>query len=125
VRVRPVLGRIFLYPIKGLDPVEVKAVKTTPRGSLEYDRRLALFDREGNVISGKREKRIHLVRSVYDLERGSVRLVWGGETCTFSFEDREAMGEFFSWVLGYRAEVRECLEGGFPDDRKAHGPTVG
>ena len=76
------------------------------------------------MISGKREKRIHLVRSVYDLERGSVRLVWGGETCTFSFEDREAMGEFFSWVLGYRVEVRECLEGGFPDDRKAHGPTV-
>ncbi|GAB6066142.1 hypothetical protein JCM9492_12340 [Aquifex pyrophilus] len=34
------------------------------------------------------------------------------------------MSEFFSEFLGYKVFMKKNERGGFPDDRKAHGPTV-
>ena len=120
----PYLSRIRLYPVKGLDPIEVKECETTHKGSLRGDREFALFDRRGKIVSCKREKRLHRIRSRYDLEALEIHLEWEGKEYSFSLEDTKDLGDFFSDILGYRVEVRRSDEGGFPDDRKAHGPTV-
>ena len=120
---KPYLARIRIYPIKGLDPVEVESVRTTPSGSLEHDREFALFDEEGNVISGKRERKIHTIRSEVDFETQIFRFGYEGKVYEFSFEETRAVEDFFSEVFGYKVFLRRSAEG-FPDDRKAHGPTL-
>ncbi len=118
------IARILIYPIKGLDPVEVDSARTTPKGSLEHDREYALFDQEDRPISGKREKKIHRIRSEYDLQTGVVRLIYEGKSYEFTFEERKALEDFFSEVFGYKVSLKRDSEGGFPDDKKAHGPTL-
>jgi len=117
------LSRILLYPIKGLDAVEVEEAQTTPKGSLLYDRFIALFDEEGKVVSCKREKRLHLIRASYDLNDMRVTLSYNGMRETLSLDDEDSLSLWFSEVLGYKVSARKN-ENGFPDDRKAHGPTL-
>ena len=119
----PYLSRIRIYPIKGLDPVELEEVSTTPKGSLEHDREFALFDEEGNIISGKRERRIHRIRSEVDFETSIFRFKYEGKVYEFSFEETRALEDFFSEIFGYKVFLKRSSEG-FPDDRKAHGPTL-
>ncbi len=120
----PYLSRIRVYPIKALDPLEVDSCEITPKGSLKNDREIAIFDSKGRVVSGKREKKIHRIRSRYDLKAREVFVEWEGEEYSLSLEDLKGLSDLFSEILGYRVEVRQFPEGGFPDDRKAHGPTV-
>jgi len=119
----PYLSRIRIYPIKGLDPVEVSSAATTPSGSLEHDREFVLFDEEDKVVSGKREEKIHRIRSEVDLETEVFRFRYEGKVYEFSFEETRAVEDFFSEVFGYRVFLKRFPEG-FPDDRKAHGPTI-
>ena len=120
---KPLLVRIRIYPIKGLDPVEVETAEFTERGSLLHDREFALFDESGNVVSGKREKKIHRIRSEVDFEKGTFRFRYEERVYEFNFEERRALEDFFSEVLGYRVYLKRSASG-FPDDRKAHGPTL-
>lgn len=119
----PFLTRIRIFPIKGLDPLEVQSARVLPSGSLEHDREFALYDEEGNVISGKREKKIHRIRSEADFETGVFRFKYEGKVYEFTFEETKAIEDFFSEVFGYRVFLKRSEEG-FPDDRKAHGPTL-
>jgi len=121
---RPVLARIRIFPFKGLDPVEVSAASIVENGSLKHDREFALFDEEGRPVSGKREKRIHRIRSQIDFETEIMRFRYGRKVYEFSFSEEKAVEDFFSEILGYRVFLRRSVRGGFPDDRKAHGPTV-
>ncbi len=118
------LSKILIYPFKGLDPVEVDSADFTEEGSLQHDREFALFDEEGNVISTKREKKIHKIRSEIDLDTHVVRISYEKETHEFTLEELKPMEDFFSEVMGKRIVIKRREEGGFPDDRKAHGPTV-
>ncbi len=118
------IAKILIYPIKGLDPVEVQESRTVEKGSLEGDRRLALFDAEGKVVSGKREKKIHRIRASYLLEENRVLLRAPDSEGEFYMEELKKMSEWFSEVLGYRVFLKCSQEGGFPDDTKAHGPTL-
>ena len=121
--IRPVLSKILIYPIKGLDPTEVKESETTEKGSLKLDRFIGLFDESGKKVSGKREKTLHRIRAVYDLESFSVRLAFSGKEETFDLEDTHSLGKWFSEILGYRVLAKKFPEG-YPDDKKAHGPTL-
>jgi len=120
---KPYLSKILIYPIKGLDPVEVESVSVSPSGSLMHDREFALFDEEDKVISGKRERRIHRIRSEIDLDTGVVFLRYEGKSYKFTLDEVKVIEDFFSEVFGYRVFLRRS-EGGFPDDREAHGPTI-
>jgi uncharacterized protein YcbX len=119
----PKVCRILIYPFKGLDPVEVREARILESGSLAHDREFYLVDREGRVVSGKREKRLHRVRCRADLEKEVFTFLWEGRTYTFPFEDLKGMGDMFSEMLGYRVEVRR-EPSGMPDDKKARGPTL-
>jgi len=119
------LYKILVYPIKSLPPVELLEARVTRYGMLEWDRLYAIFDGEGRVVNGKRERRIHLVRARYDLWRGLVYLsACCGEEEEFRLEgEEEEISRWLSRFLGYRVELRRRPEG-FPDDERFRGPTV-
>jgi uncharacterized protein YcbX len=121
---QPYLARIIVYPFKGLDGVELSSSRITSKGSLEYDREFALVDEEGNVVSCKREKKLHRIRLKADLRRESFTFTWGEESYSFGFDELENISAFFSEILGYRVYAKRFPDGGMPDDRKAHGPTL-
>ncbi len=116
--------KIRVYPIKGLDPVDVESTQTVKKGSLKHDREFAIFDEEGNAISGKREKNIHRIRAFYDLKAGTVKLEFKNQSESFVLEETKKISDWLSEVLGYRVFLKRSKDGGFPDDKKAHGPTV-
>jgi len=122
--VKAYVSKILIYPIKSLDPVEVERAELTERGSLLRDREFALFREDGKIVSAKREKRLHRIRSFVDFEKEIFEFRYEGKVYTFSFGESDKVGEFFSEILGYRVFIKRDPSGGFPDDKKAHGPTV-
>ncbi len=119
------LHTILVYPIKSLPPVELAEARVTEHGTLEWDRLYAIVDEKGRFVNGKRERRIHLVRARYDLQRGLVYLsACCGEEQEFRLEGEE--DEIAGWLsrfLGYRVRLVRRPEG-FPDDERLRGPTV-
>ena len=55
-----------VYPVKGLDGVDVDAARIREGGTLEYDREFALFDSEDRIVNGKWTDRIHELRTDFD-----------------------------------------------------------
>lgn len=68
------LTTILVYPIKGLDPVAVDSALIDTVGGLAFDRNYALFSRDGAYVNGRRNPRIHEIRSTYDLPQRTVTL---------------------------------------------------
>jgi uncharacterized protein YcbX len=120
------LDAIFVHPIKSLDPAPVESACIVTNGALAWDRRYAILDEDGEYVNGKREQRIHRVRSTFDLDAGTVTLrEQDGDPRTFHLDDDRA--ELESWlesVVGYPVDVVRDDEGGYPDDTDASGPTV-
>ncbi|WP_461829703.1 MOSC domain-containing protein [Aquifex sp.] len=115
--------RILLYPVKSLDPVEVKEAKITEKGSLKNDRLFYLVDEEGKIVNAKKEKKLHKIRCETDLETQKFTLRVNGETYELSFSELDKLSEILSDFLGYRVFLKR-EETGMPDDKKAHGPTL-
>ena len=124
----PFVVSIRVYPIKSLDPVELASVRVTRWGTLEYDRVYAIFDEKNRFVNGKREPRIQLIRTRYEL--GSRRLTVYASWCCSNeevFELDSEIDRFSKWlssVLGYQVSVKPRWEGGFPDDQRYNGPTI-
>jgi len=121
---KPYVYKLLIYPIKSLDPQEVSKVKVVEKGSLEHDREFALFTEEGKVVSAKKEPKLHRIRSFVDFGNEIFKFKYEGKEYLFSFSEEKKISDFFSEILGYRVYLRRNKEGGFPDDTKAHGPTV-
>jgi len=121
---KPYVYKLLIYPIKSLDPQEVSKVKVVEKGALEHDREFAFFTEEGKVVSAKKEPKLHRIRSFVDFEEGVFKFSYEGKEYTFSFGEESKVNDFFSEVLGYRVYLKRNEKGGFPDDTKAHGPTI-
>lgn len=121
-----VLGSIAIYPIKALDPVAMESARISPRGILEHDRTYALRDAKGTFINGKREPRVHRLRSTFDPGFGevSLRVEGDGAGAQFPLGERSKLNQWLSDYLGYPVQVEHESEAGFPDDTEAFGPTV-
>ncbi|MDJ1433427.1 MOSC N-terminal beta barrel domain-containing protein [Halostagnicola sp. A-GB9-2] len=121
------LEQILVYPVKSLDCTPVEAATIREHGGLEWDRRYAIVDEDGNYVNGKRERQIHGLRAEYDLERETIT-IWEhatGDSFSFHLEvDRDNFGSWLTCYFGYDVEVVRADEGGFPDDTDASGPTV-
>lgn len=123
----PFLERIFLYPIKALDPLEVGRARITPGGSLERDREFAVFNDAGKPVNGKREPLVHYLRTRYedDLSALTIRIEGKEEAYRFSLRhDASLLEEWFCNYFGRTVEVKRNATNGFPDDTGAWGPTV-
>ena len=122
----PKLSKIFIYPIKSLDGVAVNQATVLPGGALQYDRELAIVDENLKFVNAKRNAKIHLVRSQFDLHNRTISLhVEATPEQVFHLdEEREALEGWFSDFFGLKVKLQENLFMGFPDDLKSTGPTV-
>jgi len=123
----PHLAKIFVYPIKSLDGVEVSQVGLWEGGSLAHDREFALLDEDSKVINAKRKAEIHKIRSAFDLEARMITLWLEGNSAMQSFHldgDRPALEGWFSDYFGFPVTLAQNCHMGFPDDTEASGPTV-
>lgn len=139
----PHLSRIWLYPIKALDPWAVTAATIAPGGALQYDRRWAIVDErpypdrqaQGKAqpwVNGKREPKIHRLRSRFEpgtaqTQPDRVTLGWDSLDAAQTFAlvpGRSALTDWLSEGLGYPVSLAENLEQGYPDDPVSPGPTL-
>lgn len=131
----PYVARLFIYPIKSLDPLERDLVTILESGAIEGDRTWAIFDLNGNFINGKRDQKIHALRSrsggfgssQFDLETNSLTLQVQETHRTAKFnliKDREALCRWLEDYFGFPVKIEQNLKMGFPDDTISPGPTV-
>jgi uncharacterized protein YcbX len=150
----PVLDRITIYPVKSLDGLDVAEARVLPSGALEHDRRWQLTDLEGRVLNAKRSPLCHAIRAEFDLGGGdgrgepsrvganvihlavdpaaiTARAIPGverlGSLAAESFPlvpGPDGPCGWLSEVFGTGVLLLERVEGGFPDDRDAPGPTL-
>src|SRR5262245_44940425 len=125
------LARITLYPFKSLDPFSVDASIVLASGALEHDRRFALRDRAGAFINGKRDPRIHGIRTKFDIDdtvfsEVFIRAMGVSKyfDCFDTTKDRAALEAWFTNYFEAPVTIAENRVGGFPDDTEYPGPTV-
>ncbi|HTB21824.1 MAG TPA: MOSC N-terminal beta barrel domain-containing protein [bacterium] len=122
----PRLARIIIFPVKALDGLELPEAQVLPSGALAWDRRYAIFDEAGKYVNGKKNARVHLLRSSFDLGAGRLSL-WSAGLAKASFDvqaDREALEQWLKAFFGIPLSFRENAAAGFPDDTESPGPTV-
>jgi len=121
------LAKIWLYPIKSLDPIEVSSARIAPSGALVGDREFALFDQQGKYINGKNNPLVHRLRTSYDLPRRLVTMGVQGETTSVTLHldhQRPALVDWLSHFFGQPLEIRQNSEAGFPDDTESPASTI-
>ena len=140
----PTLDRITIYPVKSLDGVDVEESRVLACGALEHDRRWRLIDGDGRVMNAKRSAVFAAVRAEFDLESRRMSLFVDERALAAQALSAADLGrlsglarESFALVpgqggpCGWLAEalggdvlLEERVDGGFPDDRDAPGPTL-
>ena len=119
------LERIRVFPVKGLDGVDVHVADVLPGGTIEGDREFAFFDADGTVLNGKRSQRVHEFATDLDAETGLfVVETPAGETKQFDLSaDRQRAESWFSDYFDADLTLRRDGERGFVD-RREMGPSV-
>ncbi|NMG11543.1 MOSC N-terminal beta barrel domain-containing protein [Brasilonema sp. UFV-L1] len=123
----PYLAAIYIYPIKSLDKIDVNQAKILESGALEYDREFALFDEQGHFVNGKRNAKVHLLRSAFDADSKTLSLHIQGTDQKAIFhvgDERTLLETWLSDYFGFRVKFVQNTITGFPDDTHAKGPTV-
>lgn len=117
--------RISVYPVKGLDGIDVETTEILDGGTFRYDREFALFDTEGEVLNGKRTEQIHDLSTDFD----PVSKTFSVETTDGIIEqfdldtDDEMAAEWFSDYFSVDLNLRRDPALGFVD-RREMGPSV-
>ncbi len=131
IEIEPKLAQVTIYPIKSLDGKIVDRSKISAGGALEFDRRWAIVDADGNVVNAKRTAKIQQIRSRFDFDRSEDRLLVSLSTA----DDRNAqvfcltteldgIAIWLSDFFGFPVSLIENAIVGFPDDLAAYGPTI-
>jgi hypothetical protein len=123
----PHVSKLFIYPIKSLDRVSIESANVLKSGALKRDREFAIFDKSGHFVNGKRNQRIHAIRSEFDIETNiiSLRVEGTEQTNVFHLEkERQLLECWLSEFFGFPVEVKQNLDTGFPDDTASPGPTI-
>ncbi len=114
-----------LYPVKGLDGIDVTAAEILDGGTLAGDREFALFDESGDVLNGKRTDQVHDLETAYDRDAGTLAVETpAGTTATFALtEETERAADWFSDFFGTELALRRDTSLGYVD-RREMGPSV-
>ena len=119
------VSRLFIYPVKSLDRVEVDLVTILNSGAIRGDRTWALVDKTGNFVNGKRHQSIHAIRSQFDLETNTIKLQIKESVTSFNLlTQRELLTDYLSDYFGFTVQIEQNLDRGFPDDTISPGPTI-
>jgi uncharacterized protein len=123
----PYVAGIYLYPIKSLDGIKVENAQVLNSGALKFDREFAMFDSEGKYVNGKRNPKVHLIRSYFHQETRTVslQLLDGASPQVFDLDSQkkelnQALSDFFK----LKVALKQNTVMGFPDDTRSPGPTI-
>ena len=125
--IKPYVSRLYVYPIKSLDRTECDRVEILKSGAMKGDRTWAIFDLNGNFVNGKRNPKIHSLRSVFNLETKTVSLQTQetDKLNTFSLDNQqEDLCAWLSQYFGFEVKISQNLVMGFPDDTVSPGATI-
>lgn len=123
----PYLASIFIYPIKSLDPVAVNQATVLASGAIQQDRELAIVDAQGRFVNGKRNAKVHGLRSQWDTAAKTISLQVQDTQHKRVFHLEQDRTELESWLsdyFGFAVQLARNSLTGFPDDTIASGPTV-
>ncbi len=123
----PFLDKIIIYPIKSLDGLSISQATLLKSGALEYDRQWAIFTRNRKLINAKTNNQIYKLRATYSDSLSQVTLENKDNNLKQTFdleEERKEIEKFLSDYFGCVVYLKENKITGFPDDRKASGPTI-
>lgn len=122
----PRLAGICVYPIKSLDGVALDEARIGPGGALVGDRRYAVCDATGRFVNAKRTPAMHKIRAAFGPGLASVGLSTDERPVEWFRleEERAGIAAWLTDELGFEVGLVENLDGGFPDDVEASGPTV-
>lgn len=121
------VARICIYPIKSLDGIEVNTAKILTSGALKFDREFAIFDEQNKFVNGKRNRKVHLLRSQFNLEDRTVSLQLENSQPQQLFhldDEQKEINTVLSVFFGIKVHLKQNLVMGFPDDTNSPGPTI-
>jgi len=121
----PRLERLRIFPVKGLDGIDVEATEVLDGGTLAHDREFALFDAAGEVVNGKRTDRVHSLTTDFEPESKTFHVETAdGQSRQFELEnDRDSTAAWFSDYFDMDLTLRQNTSLGFVD-RRDMGPSV-
>ncbi|WP_049922253.1 MOSC domain-containing protein [Halopiger djelfimassiliensis] len=131
------IDRLRVYPVKGLDGIELEEATILEGGTLARDREFVLIDNDrnvsgspdpdGDVINGKRTDRVHDLATDFDPETGVLEVeAPDGDTDRFDLEadaDRERAEAWFGDFFDADLTLERDRSRGFVD-RRGMGPSV-
>jgi uncharacterized protein len=121
----PYVSRLFIYPLKSFDRVEVDRVTLLNSGAIKGDRTWALFDLKGNFVNGKRHQSIHAIRSQFDIETNTITIHIQETVKSFNLlSEKKLLAAYLSDYFGFTVKIEQNLDSGFPDDTISPGPTI-
>ncbi|AFZ42978.1 MOSC domain containing protein [Halothece sp. PCC 7418] len=119
------IAKILVYPIKSLDGVLCDYGTIVTPGTLNFDRRWAIFDDQGEYVNGKRNSRVHQLCTEFDLSQLIVTFRHNQGSVSFNLvTETDPMNQWLSEYFQQPVFLQEEAAGGFPDDLEAYGPTV-
>jgi uncharacterized protein YcbX len=114
--------------MKSLDGVRLDRVTVTAAGALAGDREFALFDQQGKVWNAKRSPALQRIRAAFTWAERTVVLgheEHGDRSAPLHLDrDGAAIAAWIGQQLGKTLTLKRDPMGGFPDDRRAWGPTI-
>lgn len=123
----PYVAAIFIYPIKSLDAVAVNQATFLASGALKQDREFAIADSQGKFVNGKRNPKVHLLRSTWDETTKTITLQIQNTAEKQIFNLLKETTQLENWLseyFGFSVQLIQNSLTGFPDDAIASGPTI-
>ena len=119
------LDKIWIYPIKALDGIELNKSTINNSGGLIWDRQWALKTDSGQLLNGKNNACMHLIQSNYDLDEMTVYLKYREKSWNrFSLKnERKEIEKWFSSIIAEKIHFVHT-DTHYSDDQKAPGPTL-
>lgn len=123
----PYLAKISIYPFKSLDGMDVPQATLLANGALQGDRVFALVDGSGRYINGKRNAKVHHLRSFFDWQNRTLTLHIQGTDHKSVFHvdsEREQLTHWFGTYFDLPVTIQYNENQGYFDAQKSLGPTV-
>lgn len=119
--------KLFLYPIKSLDGVEVASATLSDGGSLLHDREFAIVGEDGNFVIGKSTPLVHRLRPHIDFETETLSIRTEDDPLWHTFHldaERTALNWWLSDYFKFKVKLHRNLNGRFLDIPDISGITV-
>lgn len=122
----PVISRIRIYPIKALDPVELREAEVGVH-SLRYDREFAMITQDQRYMNSKRTGKVNELKATYDLPNHLVYLSprTGGSMDSFHLiNDKRKLELYLENFFGEPLSLMQNKEGQWMDIPTASSVTI-